>query len=95
MGAEARERMALRRIEQRIERTGVAWTFLRPTSTCRTSPAASSHARSGRRRGWFRLPAGDAAVSFVDGRDVAEVAAVVLTGEDHFGQAYTLTGPEG
>jgi len=30
MGIEAREQLALRRIEQRIERTGVAWTFLRP-----------------------------------------------------------------
>jgi uncharacterized protein YbjT (DUF2867 family) len=93
MGAEARERMALRRIEQRIERTGVAWTFLRPNIYMQNF-ARRLLAEPIRAEGRFRLPAGEAAVSFVDGRDVAAVAATVLTGEDHIGRAYTLTGPE-
>lgn len=33
-------------------------------------------------------------MSFVDGRDVAALAAKVLEGEAHSGNAYTLTGPE-
>jgi len=92
MGAEAREQMALRRIEQRIERTGVAWTFLRPNIYMQNF-ARGFVARQIQEDGEFRLSAGDAPVSFVDGRDVAAVAALVLEGESHFGQAYTLTGP--
>jgi uncharacterized protein YbjT (DUF2867 family) len=93
MGAEAREQMALRRIEQRIERTGVGWTFLRPNIYMQNF-ARGFLARQIRDAGQFRLPAGDAAVSFVDSRDVAAVAAAVLAGDAHLGQAYTLTGPE-
>jgi nucleoside-diphosphate-sugar epimerase len=44
--------------------------------------------------GNIRLPLGDARVSYIDARDVADVAAEVLTAEDHVGKAYTLTGPE-
>jgi uncharacterized protein YbjT (DUF2867 family) len=93
MGAEAREQMALRRIEQRIERTGVAWTFLRPNIYMQNF-ARGFLARQIREQGLFWLPANGAAVSFVDGRDVAAVAATVLTSESRFGEAYTLTGPE-
>jgi uncharacterized protein YbjT (DUF2867 family) len=93
MGAEVREQMTLRRIEQRIERTGVSWTFLRPNIYMQNF-ARRFMASQIRDSGEFRLSAGDAAVSFVDSRDVAAVAAVVLQGDAHFGQAYTLTGPE-
>jgi uncharacterized protein YbjT (DUF2867 family) len=93
MGAEVREQMALRRIEQRIERTGVAWTFLRPNIYMQNF-ARRFIAGQIRDSGEFRLSAGDAAVSFVDSRDVAAAASVALEGNAHFGQAYTLTGPE-
>lgn len=93
MAIEARERLALRRIEQRVERTGVEWTFLRPNIYMQNF-ARGFVARSIREEGVFRLPADAAPVSFVDGRDVAAVAARVLKGDAHFGKAYTLTGPE-
>jgi uncharacterized protein YbjT (DUF2867 family) len=93
MGAEAREQMALRRIEQRIERTGVGWTFLRPNIYMQNF-SSGFVAHQIRQSGAFRLAAGDSAVSFVDGRDVAAVAAAVLTGDSHLGKAYTLTGPD-
>jgi uncharacterized protein YbjT (DUF2867 family) len=44
--------------------------------------------------GMLFAPAGSAAISFVDPRDVAEVAAECLTGDGHDGRTYTLTGPE-
>ena len=93
MGIEAREQLALRRIEQRIERTGVSWTLLRPNIYMQNF-ARGFVARAIREEGAFRLPVAGAHVSFVDGRDVAAVAAEVLTTEDHYGEAYTLTGPE-
>lgn len=46
------------------------------------------------RHGRFGAPIGDARVSMVDTRDIAEVAAVVLTEPGHDGATYTLTGPE-
>jgi len=39
-------------------------------------------------------PSGDGKVAFVDIRDVAEVAAKVLTESGHEGKTYELTGPE-
>jgi hypothetical protein len=47
----------------------------------------------------FYIPGGDAKVSFVDVRDIAAVAAKVLTEHDesetrHFDKAYNITGPE-
>jgi uncharacterized protein YbjT (DUF2867 family) len=44
--------------------------------------------------GSFYANAGDARISMVDTRDVAAVAAAVLTGDGHEGQAYDVTGPE-
>jgi uncharacterized protein YbjT (DUF2867 family) len=92
MGIEARERLALRRIEQRLQQTGVAWTLLRPNIYMQNF-ARGFVARQIREEGVIRLPVGDAHVSFVDGRDVAGVAAEVLEGDGHFGREYTLTGP--
>ncbi len=94
MAIEARQRLALRRIEQRVEATGVDWTFLRPNIYMQNF-SRGFVARSIRDHGVIRLPVGDAPVSFVDSRDVAAVAARVLQEENgHFGRAYTLTGPE-
>lgn len=93
MGVEAREQLALRRIEQRIERTGVAWTLLRPNLYMQNF-AYGFVARAIREEGAFQLPVWGAHVSFVDGRDVAAVAVEVLTSDSHFDRAYTLTGPE-
>ncbi|AWB27336.1 SDR family oxidoreductase [Halococcoides cellulosivorans] len=40
------------------------------------------------------VPAGTGTTSFVDARDVGEVAATVVTEAGHANQAYDLTGPE-
>lgn len=93
MGIETRERLALRRIEQRLERTGVNWTLLRPNIYMQNFTLGFV-AQGIRDEGTFQLPLGEAPVSFVDGRDVAAVAVEVLTSGAHFGRAYTLTGPE-
>jgi uncharacterized protein YbjT (DUF2867 family) len=44
--------------------------------------------------GAFFADAGDARISMVDTRDVAAVAAVVLTQPGHAGAHYDVTGPE-
>jgi uncharacterized protein YbjT (DUF2867 family) len=44
--------------------------------------------------GKIKLPAGDARISFIDARDVAEAAAVALTDPSHRNKMYNLTGPK-
>jgi uncharacterized protein YbjT (DUF2867 family) len=93
MGIEARERLHLRRIERRLERTGVEWTFLRPNVYMQNF-ARGFLARDIRERDVVHLPVGQAHVSFVDSGDVADAAARVLGDDRHFRRSYTLTGPE-
>ena len=81
-----------REIECAIEGSGLAWTFLRPCGFMQNFSTTMGQAI----REWsaIRLPAGDAKVAHIDVRDVAEVAARVLTTPGHAGQAYALSGPK-
>ena len=76
--------------EQHIASLGVDWTFLRPNYYMQNM---LMYAGSIARTNSFALPLGTAKTVMIDSRDVGEVAAVVLTGEGHSGQAYRLTGP--
>ena len=76
--------------EQHIASLGVDWTFLRPNYYMQNM---LMYAGSIARTSSFALPLGTAKTAMIDARDVGEVAAVVLTGEGHAGQAYRLTGP--
>jgi uncharacterized protein YbjT (DUF2867 family) len=78
-------------VERRIRELGIGWTFLRPNLYLQ---GLLLMAGSIREEGRFFAPIGDARVSAVDVRDIAEVAAAVLTGTGHTGATYTITGPE-
>lgn len=78
--------------ERDVRESGKEWTILRPNWFQQNF--AGGFLPALRDGGTLELPAGDAAVSFVDTRDVAEAAAVALTSEGHSGQTYELTGPE-
>ena len=93
MGMEVRSDLPIRRLEKHVASLGVDYTFLRPNLLMQNFRRAFLGERI-RRTGAFKMPVGDAAVSMVDGRDVAAVAAAALTGDAHLGKAYTLTGPE-
>jgi uncharacterized protein YbjT (DUF2867 family) len=79
------------RIERHLADSGLPSVRLRPktflTNLLAFAPAIAS-------TGMVFAPAADARVAFVDPRDVAEVAAVVLTEPGHDGATYELTGPE-
>jgi uncharacterized protein YbjT (DUF2867 family) len=47
-----------------------------------------------REQGRFRLAAGNAQISMIDVRDIAEVAVKALTESGHANKVYVLTGPE-
>jgi uncharacterized protein YbjT (DUF2867 family) len=44
--------------------------------------------------GIYPMPLGPVGISAVDIRDIAEVAAIALTSERHYGKTYNLNGPE-
>jgi uncharacterized protein YbjT (DUF2867 family) len=81
---------AHRRIEEAIERSGIAWTHLRPNWFMQNELGqAASIAGDGA----FYAP-DVTQVSMIDAADVAAVAARVLTSAGHEGEAYVLTGPQ-
>jgi uncharacterized protein YbjT (DUF2867 family) len=77
-------------VEQHVRDLGIAYTFLRPNLFFQ---GLLVFARPISAEGRFYAPIGDAAVSAVDVRDIAAVAAVTLTEPGHEGATYTLTGP--
>jgi uncharacterized protein YbjT (DUF2867 family) len=80
-----------RPIERAIEESGVAWTFLRPTSYMQNF--VNHMAPTIRAQHTFYTTIPDSRFNHVDTRDVARVAATVLTSDGHAGKAYTLSGP--
>ena len=93
MGMEVREDLPIRRLERHIMSLGVDYTLLRPNFYMQAYGEGFLGERI-RRTSTFSMPVEDALVSLVDGRDVAAVAAVVLTSDEHVGEEYTLTGPD-
>lgn len=78
-------------LERRIERSGAAWTFLRPTGFAKNTLGWADQIRTD---GVVRQPYGAAARSLIDERDIAAVAVRALTEDGHEGRTYVLTGPE-
>jgi uncharacterized protein YbjT (DUF2867 family) len=76
-------------VEAALRDSGVEWTFVRPNLILQAYlPFAPMIAQ-----GALQAPIGEAAVSVVDARDIAALAAVALTEEGHAGATYTVTGP--
>lgn len=83
-------------VERAIEASGMDYTFLRAAffsqNLCRD---ITTHAVDIARSDEIIVPAGKGETSFVDSRDVAEVAVNVMRDPaQHVGKAYVLTGPE-
>lgn len=79
-----------REIEKLVEASGISYTILRPANFMDNFINYSPPGPDGN----IYLPLGTAGVSYIDARDIAAVAAAVLTEEGHYGKAYDLTGPE-
>jgi uncharacterized protein YbjT (DUF2867 family) len=77
-------------VERRVRELGIGHTFLRPNLFFQGLLALAPQVRGG---GPLVAPIGDAKVSAVDVRDIAEVASVALTEPGHVGRTYDITGP--
>lgn len=91
MGANADEASPLRRAERALERSGLAWNIIRPNWFMQNFN--SFWLQGIRERGLIALPVGDARTSFIDARDIAAVAAELLTRGDLDNRDFDLTGP--
>lgn len=78
-------------VERVLRESELDWTILRPHHFMQNllDPVTFD-----REAGVVHSAAGDGAIPFIDTRDIAAVAAAVLTEDGHAGETYTLTGPE-
>jgi uncharacterized protein YbjT (DUF2867 family) len=95
LGADERSSARFQRyhgaVENYIWQSGIPYTFLRPNLFMQGLLNFRSTIGS---QGALFAPAGNAAISVVDVRDIAAIAAHVLTESGHEGKTYDITGPE-
>lgn len=77
--------------EKELEASGIPFTHIRPNGFMQNFLGLASTIAS---QGAFYQPAADGKVSHIDVRDIAAVAAKVLTENGHEGKTYVVTGPE-
>jgi len=80
-----------RPVEREIEASGLEWTHLRPASYMQNFTNFMAPTIRSQHAIYTLIP--DSVFNHVDTRDVARVAATVLSRDGHEGKAYTLTGP--
>ncbi|MGI5221075.1 NAD(P)H-binding protein [Nocardia sp. CA-290969] len=77
--------------EDAVEKSGIAWTILRPGNFASN---ALQWAESVRTERAIAAPFADVALPVIDPADIAAVAAAALLDDRHDGKTYELTGPE-
>ena len=77
-------------VEKELQASGMAWTMLRPHHFMLNLIAQADYVKQGA----MYSPSGDGKIPYIDPRDVAAVAFVVLTQPGHHGKIYVLTGSE-
>jgi len=92
MGANADPNAPLRKAELALEASGLAWNIVRPNWFMQNFNTFWLHGL--REHGAIFLPVGRAKGSFIDARDIAAVAAELLSRRDLDGHDFDLTGPE-
>ncbi|HEY5136547.1 MAG TPA: SDR family oxidoreductase [Candidatus Nanopelagicales bacterium] len=75
-------------LDAHLASTDLPWTVLAPSGYFQNLLSSAESIRQGAIYG----SAGDGAVGFIDTRDIAAVAAAILTGDGHEGQTHVLTG---
>jgi uncharacterized protein YbjT (DUF2867 family) len=92
MGADADPNAPLRVAERHLEASGLRWNVIRPNWFMQNFNSYWLAGILG--HDTIFLPTGSARGSFIDARDIAAVAAVLLTRANFDGQAFDLTGGE-
>ncbi|HEV2375195.1 MAG TPA: SDR family oxidoreductase [Streptosporangiaceae bacterium] len=77
--------------EQQIERSGMAFTFLRPNFFMQNLLETAAPMVS--KLSVLAAPMDNAPIAMVDARDVAAAGAAALTSDAHYDRVYDVTGP--
>ena len=80
------------RAERAVEQAGADWTIVR--ASWFNQNFSENYLLDGILAGELALPVGAVPEPFVDAEDIADVAVAALTGHEHGGQVYELTGPD-
>jgi uncharacterized protein YbjT (DUF2867 family) len=95
MGADVKSPVSLGRwhgqTEEELKKSGLPYTILQPHYFMQNLMGS---AQSIKAQGAFYGAMKDGKISLIDARDIAAVAAKVLTSAGHEGKTYVLTGPE-
>ncbi|MDA3935470.1 MAG: SDR family oxidoreductase [Actinomycetota bacterium] len=92
LGAQSNPIVPHHAVEKALMRSTIGWTMLRPSFFMQN--LTTTHLPDIRDRGKIIVPAGRGRTSFIDARDIAAAAAVVLTEPGHLDTGYALTGSE-
>ena len=95
LGADPESPLALGRahaeVEEGLAASGIPHAILRPGSFMQNFLGSAETIRG---QDQFYGSSGDGKIAMIDARDIAAVAVALLTGEEHTGGVYPLTGPE-
>jgi len=80
------------KIEKFIKKEKIPYTFLRPSFFMQN--LSTTHKKEIKENDEIYIPAGKGKTNFIDVRDIAEAASLVLREEEHKNKAYELTGKE-
>lgn len=92
LGAESRDEFSLHKVETLVERSGMAWTHVRPNFFMQmlASPPLSTEIAT---RSTLSLPLDDAKIAYVDADDVAAVLVQALIDPSLSCQGIDVSGP--
>lgn len=82
-----------RAVELRVQESDFEWSIVRPNWFHQNFTEGPLRDLADANRGVLRIPAGQAAVSFIDANDIAAVSVAALTG-NHGNREYDITGEE-
>lgn len=77
--------------EEAVKASGLPWTIIKPTFFMQNVVMGAQTVAAD---GTIYWNMGDGKLAMIDVRDIVDVAVAVLTGEEHQGKSYILTGPE-
>ncbi|WBM80404.1 SDR family oxidoreductase [Cryobacterium breve] len=77
-------------LDEHLKASALSWTILQPNGFMQNLLSSAETIKAGA----IYASAGDGHVSMIDARDIAEVAAAVLTTGGHTGESLVLTGGE-
>ncbi len=92
IGVDANDELPFRKAELKLESSGIPWAVIRPNWFFQNMN--TFWIQGIKENGKIQLPAGDAATTFIDVRDIGEVATKLLLSDKKENAPFVLTGSQ-